>query len=111
MSKIHIVKAEILRREYEFNKENDGKIRVFAVNVENAVEMVHIAKNLKTPINKGGFLTYIAGIENARSAVDSGEKTIVFHEDIGLSYPETKEVVLKKYPTIKFFDGNKIPRS
>ena len=130
IKELHIVKSVILEKEYNFNMKNNGKIRVFAINVNSVEEMIFIATTVVTPINPAGFLTYvaddlitpvvtpinpdksstyIADNKNAKDAMDRGEKTMVFHEDIGLAYPEKLENVMQKYPNIKFQKVETLP--
>lgn len=115
---IHIVKSVFLEKEYEFNSKNDGKIRVFAVRVNNVIEMVQTVTTIQTEINPNGFLTYLGNdepiigdsvsVKNAEVAIDAGENIIVFHEDISIAYAEKLDDVMKKYPSIKIIDFNKL---
>ena len=101
----------MVEKEYVFNKDNDGKIRVFAVNCQNPEAMISLVEKIHTPINNSGFLTYLAGDGvNAKRSFTRGEKTVLFHEDLGFAYAEKLKVVKKKYPSITVFDASEIPK-
>lgn len=98
-------------REAQFN--SSIGVRAFAVHVKNREEFYRCINGMETPINKSGFLHAFVWsvanskkevLENISRCIKNKETYILFNEDLGHAYPDTKKNIKKNYKGIKILE-------
>lgn len=98
-------------REAQFN--SSVGVRAFAVHVKNKKEFYRCINGMETPNHTMGFLHCFMATraislqevyKNISKCIDKKETYILFNEDLGHAYPDTKREIQKNYKGIKILE-------